>query len=1571
MSTIMIKLEFTYLIVTFFVKVKPFMLDGSVASYAQFQKWNVAVNGSLEFEFKTQQGNGLLLYTDDGGMYDFFEIKLVESAVRLRYNLGGGAQIVTVGRDLSDGQWHKIQIFRDNENTTLKVDTLSAVSTSRGKEFEFGRLSSNSDVYIGGMPSWYNSKLTLLALPSVIFEPKFRGQIRNIIYADDNDYIPRRQETIGRSYRSILNAIPSNETDSCDSANPCQHDGICISTDDGPICQCRNDHYEGDFCEKDKLPAEAAFKGTEYLKFIIDKAQPILSHDELISFYFKSRQHNGFLFYSDDNENYLIVTLKDGGIAVSMVLMNGRLDLQIKPAKIRFDDNQWHKISIQRRVQEISPITRFCKLSAIIDGLYAEHAHTAGSFSHLTCLQFLIGGGAENTILPKKRGIPNFVGCIKEVLFRAENYEIEIIDAVKNKLGHSTAWGNVEFLCREFKSDPITFTSRDSHIVLPPLKPAKSESISFKIRTTESNGLIMISHSGTALRPDLLSFELLSGYLCLHINLGSGHSKICSSNERLDNGTWHDVSLRRVNQNGRMTVDKEVIDFYTKGNSKQLDTDGLLYIGGIAMISTTLSIPPVVWTASLRQGYIGCMRDLIINGIPVDIARYAQQQDSGAVRPACHIQSLHCSSQPCMHGGTCIDGWNRFYCDCTATSYIGPICGKAASTLHLNGSQQLIIVMPDDSITEAEEISLRFKTLKSHGLLIKTSLDDSPNHLEILLEKGIVNARIQVNGVKETLMSGQGLNDETWHTMKFSRRAQSIKLWVDDEPVSYSEMQPINNAFLKLRTLCIGGDCQNSGSVHNFAGQIQQLWFNGQPYIEIARSFALSQYYNYNVTPIIRVTGNFEKRTHPIHHSVTFTSKHTFVGLPVLRAYIETNIHFQFKTWESNGLILFNGGKEKDYIAVELIDGHIHYTFDLGDGPIRMKDNLKSRLNDGKWHAVSIERPSPKKHTLAIDDHTTLKTIHGDNENLDLDGLLYIGGVEKLLYDRLPSHILSRHGFVGCIASLDVSGESIDLLIDAVVPSTLVESGCSSYTSFYATKRCSQEKCFNNGKCIQKWNSITCDCDMTSFVGEKCENEAVAYEFGPGRGLITYTFPTTQRPESKKDSIALGFITSINDAVLLRIDSATSADYLEIGITEGNIFTIFNVGTMDHPISETTVKVNDNQYHIMRFLRNGANSTLQVDDYDLQSSHPSGHQLTIFNSQSIIQVGGKWNKSNARVEKPFQGVISGLVVNGARILELAAGSENEVVVTIKGDVQPITPGSLLDKTISMQRMQQTPASGTPGIMDDLIFSGAGSGCVGDDEDDDCTPVYDPNSDDLITPIYKQPTKSPDITKSRSKNIFQEHLSCDDDEDCFDGSGDLMTTQSVSTLVESNYTENEELLSNHTIMSTPLDLLTTIDNSVIVWSTDALTQIEETTAISVTPEHRLDMSTLASTTVTGVITKLNSKDYPSITISPKAKDVPKTPSIQSDAAKNAALIIAIIAAALIAIVLVILLILKFKNRPDADYKIEETRTFCHDPNVALLGTISSRQSHNGSLKSSSSVNKTNKKREMKDIKEWYV
>lgn len=48
----------------------------------------------------------------------------------------------------------------------------------------------------------------------------------------------------------FLQTLRGNATDVCETRDPCQHGGICISTDSGPICECRNPDYEGEYCEK-------------------------------------------------------------------------------------------------------------------------------------------------------------------------------------------------------------------------------------------------------------------------------------------------------------------------------------------------------------------------------------------------------------------------------------------------------------------------------------------------------------------------------------------------------------------------------------------------------------------------------------------------------------------------------------------------------------------------------------------------------------------------------------------------------------------------------------------------------------------------------------------------------------------------------------------------------------------------------------------------------------------------------------------------------------------------------------------------------------------------------------------------------------------------------------------------------------------------------------------------------------------------------------------------------------------------------------------------------------------------
>ena len=69
----------------------------------------------------------------------------------------------------------------------------------------------------------------------------------------------------------------------------------------------------------------------------------------------------------------------------------------------------------------------------------------------------------------------------------------------------------------------------------------------------------------------------------------------------------------------------------------------------------------------------------------------------------------------------------------------------------------------------------------------------------------------------------------------------------------------------------------------------------------------------------------------------------------------------------------------------------------------------------------------------------------------------------------------------------------------------------------------------------------------------------------------------------------------------------------------------------DIKITDKAVKVNDGAYHVLRFTRNGANTTLQIDDYPRKQIIPEGRQLLVFNEQKTIQIGGKWNPVLRRI----------------------------------------------------------------------------------------------------------------------------------------------------------------------------------------------------------------------------------------------------------------------------------------------------------------------------------------------------
>lgn len=214
--------------------VEPIGFTGAPNSYARYTKWNACLNASISFEFKTRKLTGLLMYTDDNGTYDFFEVMLSGGAVRLRLNIvdgRDGSVEFEAGNNLNDNRWHSVKITRNRMETTLKVDNLVDTKVAFGSDFNFGHLETNSDVFFGGVPDYhFRNDLKSLALPSVIFHARFSGEIRNVIYQNCS-CMPVRASMIAS------NALdPLVRREQCEINNPC-NGSLCVSTDRGPACK--------------------------------------------------------------------------------------------------------------------------------------------------------------------------------------------------------------------------------------------------------------------------------------------------------------------------------------------------------------------------------------------------------------------------------------------------------------------------------------------------------------------------------------------------------------------------------------------------------------------------------------------------------------------------------------------------------------------------------------------------------------------------------------------------------------------------------------------------------------------------------------------------------------------------------------------------------------------------------------------------------------------------------------------------------------------------------------------------------------------------------------------------------------------------------------------------------------------------------------------------------------------------------------------------------------------------------------------------------------------------------------
>ncbi|XP_026506150.1 neurexin-2-beta isoform X10 [Terrapene carolina triunguis] len=1329
---------------------------GATGQWARYARWDASSLGELSFSLKTNVSRALVLYLDDGGNCDFLELMIADGRLRLRFTISCAEPAkLHLETPVGDDRWHMVLLTRNYRETMLVVDGEAKVAEVKSKRRD---MAVESDLFVGGIPP--DVRLSALTLSTVKYEVPFKGLVANLKVGDTPPALLGSQ------------GIRSDTEYLCTKQNPCAHGGLCSVLNGEVQCDCSMTGFQGKFCSEEEHTMEvgsilyseggegrgasevqhtskgkeeyvATFKGNEFFCYDLSH-NPIQSSTDEITLSFRTLQRNGLMLHTGKSADYVNLSLKSGAVWLVINLGSGAFEALVEPVNGKFNDNNWHDIRVTRNLRQHAGIGH-AMVTISVDGILTTTGYTQEDYTMLGSDDFFYIGGSPNTAdLPGSPVSNNFMGCLKDVVYKNNDFKLELSRLAKEGDPKMKINGDLVFRCENVAAlDPVTFESPEAYISLPKWNTKKTGSISFDFRTTEPNGLLLFSHGrlqppreGRAERPhkaDYFAMELLDGHLYLLLDMGSGGIKMRASNKKVNDGEWCHVDFQRDGRKGSISVNSRSIPFLASGESEILDLDSEMYLGGLPENRLDLILPPEVWTAFLNYGYVGCVRDLFIDGKSRDVRRLAEVQSVPGVSSFCSRETLkQCSSAPCRNGGVCREGWNRFVCDCLGTGYLGRVCEREATVLSYDGSMYMKIMLPGVMHTEAEDVSLRFMSQRAYGFMLATTSKESADTLRLELDGGQMKLTVNLDCVRigcnpskgpETLFAGHKLNDNEWHTVRVVRRGKSLQLSVDNVTVE-GQMAGAHTRleFHNIETGIMTERRFISVVPSNFIGHLSSLVFNGLPYMDLCKNGDISY---------CELNARFGLRS-IIADPVTFKSRASYLALATLQAYASMHLFFQFKTTATDGLILFNSGNGNDFIVVELVKGYIHYVFDLGNGPSLMKGNSDKPVNDNQWHNVIVSRDTSNVHTLKIDSRTVTQHSNGAR-NLDLKGELYIGGLSKNMFNNLPKLVASRDGFQGCLASVDLNGRLPDLIADALHRIGQVERGCDGPST-----TCTEDSCANQGVCLQQWDGYTCDCTMTSYGGPVCNDPGTTYIFGKGGALITYTWPPNDRPSTRADRLAVGFSTHQKNAILVRVDSASGlGDYLQLHIDQGTIGVIFNVGTDDITIEETNAMVNDGKYHVVRFTRSGGNATLQVDNWPVNERYPAGRQLTIFNSQAAIKIGGRDQG------RPFQGQISGLYYNGLKVLSLAAESDPNVWVEgnlrLVGEVPSVmtteTTATTLLADMSTTIMETTTTMATTTTRrgrsptmrdsitqntDDLLVASAE--CPSDDEDlEECEP----------------------------------------------------------------------------------------------------------------------------------------------------------------------------------------------------------------------------------------------------------
>ena len=251
-------------------------------------------------------------------------------------------------------------------------------------------------------------------------------------------------------------------------------------------------------------------------------------------------------------------------------------------------------------------------------------------------------------------------------------------------------------------TEPVTFNTPESYIpILNWKKYPKLYSFSIEFQTIENHGVLayilgaennnsVVKNAKTesylmSLNRDFFALEIHNRFLYLYLNFGSTYLRLEVAHEHVSSGKSHQVQVEFNNNFVTYKFEqKPPKTIKIESGDRALALEEPLVIGGVhpkhigaPFTNPSKHLPPYFLSGILNHGYVGCVHDVVINGDFVNLTYYATLESvSGISADMCSAMPNQCNYGHCMNGGVCLEGWNRFLCDCSSTGFNGPVCSQ-------------------------------------------------------------------------------------------------------------------------------------------------------------------------------------------------------------------------------------------------------------------------------------------------------------------------------------------------------------------------------------------------------------------------------------------------------------------------------------------------------------------------------------------------------------------------------------------------------------------------------------------------------------------------------------------------------------------------------------------------------------------------------------------------------------------------------------------------------------------------------------------------------------------------------